>query len=273
MMGFLILGTAALTFLYMAAAATRRYTGQGLIPSRWPELSKTAAIRLAPGTYPEGQALGQYSTITNTNDVQTITVTGTPTGGNIYLLFNGSVIGPLAYNAAAADLQTLLNACPQIGLDANGNPNAVASGGAFPGSALIITFSGTQMKWMYQPLITIQANNLTGGVAPAASVAHTTAGGAAGGLYGKYADANADGTGVGRGILKYACVVDTYGNITVGGGQWGETSFTATMYNRGVFDSSLIVGVDANFVTDVNGRYITGGSASVGTAGVEIELP
>jgi hypothetical protein len=46
-----------------------------------------------------------------TNDVQTLSVTGSPTGGNFTLSFGGQTTGPITFSATAptaAQLQTLL---------------------------------------------------------------------------------------------------------------------------------------------------------------------
>ena len=49
------------------------------------------------------------------NEVQTVTITGTPTGGTWTLEFEGEVTSDLAYNAAASAVQAALEALPTIG--------------------------------------------------------------------------------------------------------------------------------------------------------------
>jgi hypothetical protein len=108
-----------------------------------------------------------------TNDVQTITVTGTPTGGS-FTLANGPLTGAVApaWNATAQVLQAQLQAALAAG-------NAcVCTGGPLPGTPIIVTWT-SGLGNSPQLVLTVSANNLTGGVTPNASVAHTTVGVAA----------------------------------------------------------------------------------------------
>ena len=121
---------------------------------------------------------GGYSTAgapsAGTNAVQTVTITGTPTGGSIRLTYEGRTTGAIAYNASAADVQAAL-----IALDVFASGDVVGSGGPFPDSAVVLTFGGNYAK---QPVSAITASSsLTGGTSPAVSVAQTTAGVAASG--------------------------------------------------------------------------------------------
>jgi hypothetical protein len=252
--------------------AVRRYTGQGLKPFMVPELAKPDAVRLMPGTYAQGQCLGQFSNWAAGNDVQTLTVTGTPTGGNFYLNFNGDIIGPVPFNATSGQIQTLVNAAPQMGLIGT-TPQVVVTGGPLPGTAIVFTFSGANVANLNQPLITVQSNALTGGATPAAAVAHTTVGSMAGGAFGKYADANTDGTGVFKAILMMNTVVNTYGEIRGGGGQWGEKSYSAPVWIAGYFRPVDLVGFDAAALVDVGGTYVYGDSTKLANAGTVIRIP
>lgn len=62
----------------------------------------------------------------NTNETQLITLTNSPTGGTFVLSFRGVWTGPIAYNAAAAAVQTALRALSTIGA---GNVNVTGSAG------------------------------------------------------------------------------------------------------------------------------------------------
>jgi hypothetical protein len=106
---------------------------------------------------------------TSGDEVQTLTVTGTPTGGDFTLTFRGYTTAAIAYDATAADVQAALEALSTVGTG-----GVVASGGALPGSALTLTFAA-QLGDQAVPLITA-TGNLTGGTTPTASVARTTAG-------------------------------------------------------------------------------------------------
>jgi len=86
------------------------------------------------------------------------------------------------------------------------------------------------------------------------------------GTYKAYASGNADGSQVPKVILKYACATDASGNITIGttnaGGMWGETQLNAPAYFAGTFRLADLVGLDANAVTVLGARFITGSIAA-----------
>ena len=99
---------------------------------------------------------------TGTNEIQTIAVDGTPTGGTFYLTFNGSRTTDLAYNADAATIQAALLKLSSIGKDDSGNNNVSCSGGALPGTPVTVTFQN-DLGGQRVPLITASDNELTGG--------------------------------------------------------------------------------------------------------------
>ena len=111
------------------------------------------------------------------NCVQTLTFTGTPTGGTFKLSFKGAITAAITYTQTAATLasniQTALNALSTIG--ASGVSVAANSGSP------IITFSGSALAGMALPLVEFVthngANALSDGTSPSASVAMTTVGG------------------------------------------------------------------------------------------------
>ncbi len=105
-----------------------------------------------------------------TNEVQRITITGTPTGGTFTLTFNGQTTAPIAYNGFAADVKTALAALSNI--DA---ADLTTSGGALPGATVDVTFGGIYAG-VNVPIMTIAIGGLTGG-APAATITTPTAGG------------------------------------------------------------------------------------------------
>ncbi|MEV8101076.1 hypothetical protein [Streptomyces sp. NPDC088135] len=108
-----------------------------------------------------------------TSEVQTVTVTGTPTGGTYTLTFSGQTTAGIPYNATAAQVKTALEALSNI------NPGDVAvAGGPHPGTAVTVAFSG-QYAGDNVAQMTASGTNLTGGTTPAVTVATTTAGGAA----------------------------------------------------------------------------------------------
>lgn len=104
------------------------------------------------------------------NDVQTVSVSGGPTGGT-FTLQGGPLTGTVTvpFNATASGLQTLLTANAGVGAG-----NAVVTGTSLA-SGLVITWTGT-LGNTPQNLMTIGTNSLTGGASPTPSVAHTTTG-------------------------------------------------------------------------------------------------
>lgn len=241
----------------MAAAATNTYGGDGLIPCWAPEELVTDAVQLIPGTYSAGQVLGQFSTLTAASDVQTLTVTGTPTGGSIRLAFNGQVTAAIAYNAAAADVQAALEALTNVG---TGNV-AVTAAGALPGNAQTITFQ-SYLGSRWQPLITVFSNSLTGGTTPAAAVVHTTPGRIAGGAFGAYDDTLSNGLETAKCVLKWGGVVDTFGNHDFPASEFGSVQKSAPAYFKGYFKTKELVGIDANACADL-GTIKRGSTASL----------
>ena len=106
---------------------------------------------------------------TATADVQTISITGTPTGGDFPVVFNGAAT-MLPYNSSASTAQTNLQALSTIG-----SGNVLCTGGPLPGTPIVCTFAGTKATGQ-QPLMTSYSGNLTGGSSPTVAITHTTPG-------------------------------------------------------------------------------------------------
>lgn len=104
------------------------------------------------------------------NEVQTLTITGTPTGGNFTLTFDGQTTGNIAYNANAAAVQSALEALSNIAVG-----DVTCGGGALPGTPVTITFTG-RLAARRLPEITANSAGLTGGTTPTATIATTTDG-------------------------------------------------------------------------------------------------
>lgn len=111
-----------------------------------------------------------------TDAVQTLTIGGTPTGGSFRLRFGGFVTAAITWTAVDATLvsaiDAALEALPNIGAGGIVTADVTLTSGIGDGS---ITFSGSAMAKRVQPLITVEANDLTG-TAPTVSVAETTPG-------------------------------------------------------------------------------------------------
>lgn len=104
-----------------------------------------------------------------TDEVQTLTITGSPTGGTFTLTFDGQTTAAIAYNAAAAAVQSALEALSNVAAG-----DVVCAGGALPGTPVTITFGGS---YAGRDVALITATpSLTGGTAPTATVALTTSG-------------------------------------------------------------------------------------------------
>lgn len=105
------------------------------------------------------------------NEIQTVSITGAPTGGSFTLTFGAQTTGAIAWNATAAQVQSALQALSSIGAG-----NVSVAGGPGPSSAWVVTFTGT-LGAAGQALMT-HADSFTGGTSPAASVTRTQAGAA-----------------------------------------------------------------------------------------------
>lgn len=106
------------------------------------------------------------------NEVQTVTVTGGPTGGTFTLTLDGETTTGIAYNAAAAAVTLALEALSNVRVG-----SVVVTGGPGPGTPYVVTFSGTQYQGTDVPQMTASGASLTGGTSPAAAVSTTTGGG------------------------------------------------------------------------------------------------
>lgn len=113
---------------------------------------------------------GSGAPVDGTDEVQSIDITGTPTGGTFRLAFGVYVTSALAYNADAATVQAALLA---LNCFATGD---LAVAGSNPNFG--VTFGANYGK-SNQPLFTLNDNSLTGGSSPDVSFSTDTAGVAA----------------------------------------------------------------------------------------------
>lgn len=105
-----------------------------------------------------------------TNEVQSIAITGAPTGGTYTLTYSGQTTAAIAWNATATVVQTALRALTNIG-----SAGVTCTGGPHPGSAITATFGG-DLAGVDVAQMTATAS-LTGGTAPAIAVTTVTPGG------------------------------------------------------------------------------------------------
>lgn len=116
-------------------------------------------------------ALGSSSSsgAAGTNEVQTITTTGTPTGGTFTLTFRGMTTSALDFDSTAGEIQTALRALGTIG-----STGVTCAGGPLP-TGVTATFAA-DLAATDVPLLTADYSGLTGGTSPTVAIAETTPG-------------------------------------------------------------------------------------------------
>lgn len=234
----------------MSTTPITTFANQRLEPALYPDRARTMAVKIAASqTIAKGTVLGEAM---GTSQVDTLTITGAPTGGTFTLTVGGQTTSALAYNATAAQVEAALQALSTVG--ANG---VMVTGTQLPAGSQTVTFAPGAAVTM------THTDSLTGGTTPAVSITQTTAG-AAGtpGVYKAYASGNTDGSQVAKGILAYDVATDASGNITLGGqatgGEWGQTEPSVPMYTMGTFYTSDLIGLDSNAVTNMGGHFLQG---------------
>lgn len=235
------------------------FTQAELQPAFYPEDIRVQGLAQVGSTQLSmGQVVGQV-TEAAANDVQTITISGAPTGGTFGLLIGGAfttpqVLNNIPYNVTAAALQALLTALPGIGAG-----NLACAGGPLPGSGITVTGSGA-LAAQTLPILQVVNSQLTGGTSPAVAVAHTTVG-VANGSVNAYNSGNSDGTEIPIGIAQVTATTDIFGNSFYGtqgsGMEFQQSKLTTPILIRGYFNTSTLVGLDSNAVSKF-GRLVSG---------------
>lgn len=77
------------------------------------------------------------------------------------------------------------------------------------------------------------------------------------GTFKAYLSGASDGSQIPKGILRYGCVVDGSGNISLGD-DLGSKTKSIEFYIAGYFQSQDLIGLDANALTVMNGRIVQG---------------
>lgn len=239
------------------------FTSSKIKPLDW-ERARTIAVRLPAGvTYAAGQVLEEVSTAQQ-NEVQTITLGGSPAGGTFSLLYPSGlggydVAGPITWSGTGATLAARI----QAALDALFGTSQVVVTGTGP---FTLTYSGSEVQYRDIALPTA-LNSLTGS-SPTVTPATGTAGSpGAVGYYQAYSSGNA------RAVLEANVRTDKAGNVI---DQFGNTGgLTAVAFNRGEFLESDLVGLDTTAVPD-NGTAGTLGKrksgAALGATGGVVEI-
>ena len=186
------------------------------------------------GNIPSGACLalvtatGRYAPYGGSSEeVQAVTITGTPTGGTYTLTYSGQTTAAIPYNATAAQVRIALEALSNIGAG-----NVTTSGGPHPGTAVNVTFTGALANTNVAQM-TASSASLTGGTSPTVTVTTSTAGGA---------DLGSGGTETAKGFLL--------GDKQVRAGRHVD----AALYYRGRVYEDLLPsngGFDANARTEL----------------------
>lgn len=127
------------------------------------------------GAYTKGGnawGFGPYEVVEDagTDEVQTITISGSPTGGDFRLRFGGRNTAPISYDSTAQQVQDALEALSSIPAG-----SVVCAGGPLPDTPVTVTFVGA-LASEDVPLLTARNVALTGGTDPAIAIAETTPG-------------------------------------------------------------------------------------------------
>ena len=123
---------------------------------------------------PTGTGAGWHLTIAasdfGVNEVQTVTITGTPDGGTFTLSYDSEATDAIAFDATATGVGSV-----EEKLEENTNiTDVTTTGGPLPGADVVVTFVDPGAE----DIATMSSDGalLTGGTTPAVSVAETTAG-------------------------------------------------------------------------------------------------
>lgn len=199
----------------------------------------TPAVHYPDGYIKSGTAVGKITATGKygpyagqTNEVQSVTITGTPTGGTFTLTWSGQTTAAIPYNATAAQVLAALQALSNIG-----NNDVSVTGGPGPGSAFAVTFKGL-LGGTDVAAMTASGAGLTGGTTPGVTIGTTTAGGAN--------PAAADGTQTLFGHVLF--------DVKVNVADTTKDVGAAIFWHGAIVNSRLPVPVDAAGKTDVAGR-------------------
>lgn len=131
-----------------------------------------AMLYMAPLTQAPPDDIGDIIRLsgTPTDAVQTLTVTGTPSGGTFRISFKGVLSSAIDHDASASEIQAILELMSTIGAG-----NVSCTGGPLPGTPVVITFTNN-LGGQALPLAEVVSKALTGGTTPNAAIAETTPG-------------------------------------------------------------------------------------------------
>lgn len=229
--------------------------------------AKSIGVKMAPNLKLAAGTVLALITATAATEVQTYTLSGSPTGGQVRFISSyGKRTDFMTFaqlvTATAADAQATVKAQFEA-IYGSGNIASVVRSGTTPNFVFTVTFGGALAGLDVPPLV-LEINALSGGSTPSVGIATTTAG-VSNGRHATYNDSNSDGTQTARGILKNDIVTDEQGRVILGTALLPENNHyepEATMYYSGTFLASQLIGLDANGQADLGGRLIKGASLS-----------
>lgn len=142
-----------------------------VLPPRWTPAGISFQAQAVNSAYPKDTFLAVVDsaaaavtlsdpTSAGTNQVTTLTETGTPTGGTFKLTVGGQETSALNFNATAAEVKTALAALSTVG----GAGNLDTAGGALDSAPITITWKAALMEQLVT--VTVTSPALTGGTAP-----------------------------------------------------------------------------------------------------------
>lgn len=121
---------------------------------------------------------------TNANAVQTLTETGSPTGGTFTVTYGGVTSGAIKYNASITEIATALVAMSTFATSENVEVTSEESK-PINEKAVKVTFKG-ELGNQSQPLLVVNSAGLTGGASPKVTPTTTTPGTTAEKIIGVY---------------------------------------------------------------------------------------
>lgn len=111
-----------------------------------------------------------YSSVVGVDEVNVVTITGTPDGGTFTITVNGQTTAGIAYDAINSAVQSALEALSNV---APGD--VTVTGGPGPGTPFTLTWAGAHAN--ENMTVTSSGASLTGGTTPAATTTTTQQGG------------------------------------------------------------------------------------------------
>lgn len=182
-------------------------------------LAMRAYVNALPWLLEVGGWEGTVEAGAGTNETQTLTITGTPTGGTFTISWTAPAVGSvekttraIPYNATAAQVQEALERT-------FGRGNFECSGGPLPGTPVVVKFIGNYAA--QNAGLATTTDSLTGGTTPASAIVETVAGAAG-------AVVDPDGLGVPSGA--YLWTFEKRGGI-----QAASLDVLACYVNSGIF--------------------------------------